>query len=165
MMANLTFLERVLHLEPDREDDVVARLREARKVGRVVARRLRLLDLDIRAELLLRLLQPLVGHRVERAVVYAADVGYQARLDLPAATRRRRAGGGGRGGGRAARRRGSGIAAAAARAAGERQASGNERGQRKRAREKASSGSRKGHVIGTPGSRILRPSVATYGTG
>ena len=68
--------------------EVVLLLGQRRQVRDVVGVRLRDQHAALDAELLFGVLQALVGQRVERAVVEAADVGDEADLDLLAAARR-----------------------------------------------------------------------------
>jgi hypothetical protein len=93
-------VHRVGHEEPDPEHQVVLLLGQRGEVRHVVRVRLRGDDAALDAELLLRVLQALVGQRVERAVVQAADVRDEADLDGgPLGLRGRALGGGAAAGG------------------------------------------------------------------
>src|ERR671918_124715 len=72
------------HEEADRDDQVEALVGERREVRDVVRVRLGLQHPDLDAELLRRLLEALVGQRVEAAVVQAADVGDEPDLNVGA---------------------------------------------------------------------------------
>src|SRR4051794_34545449 len=80
--------DRRRHQEADRDDDVEVVVAEVREVRDVVRLRVRLLDRQVDAELVLRLRGALEGELVEALVVQAALVGGQA--DLQGRSRRRR---------------------------------------------------------------------------
>src|SRR3954471_2016773 len=104
--------DRVGHEEADPDHEVVLLLGKRREVRDVVGVGLRDQGAALDPELLLRVLEALVGQEVERAVVEAADVGHEPDLELRAARRRGR------------RRAAAGAAARAAAAATCRDAEG-----------------------------------------
>src|SRR3954452_18177181 len=82
--------DRVGHEEADPDHEVVLLLGERREVGDVVGVGLRDQGAALDPELLLGVLEALVGQEVERAVVEAADVGHEAALEFRAPRRGRR---------------------------------------------------------------------------
>ncbi len=69
------------HEEADADDQVVALACRRRQVRDVVGGLLRDEDAALDAELLLRVLETLIGEEVERAVVEPADIGHERDLD------------------------------------------------------------------------------------